>query len=140
MKVESSFESTLVMKDLYFKTIHFENRGIHKDKTPSKQVTAAFNVSKNIIDKNNMNITLRCDISMINLLEITLELYGEFELTTNREGDNIEKFLSNAVAIMFPFLRSQISLQTSQPNLKPLLLPAININKLLEDQANKGNV
>lgn len=140
MNFESSIESTLVMKDLYFKKINFVNKGIHKDKTPSKQVTAVFHLGKDIVDKNNMNLTLRCDISMINLLEISLELYGEFELKSAGEEDNIKKYLSNAVAIMFPFLRSQISLQTSQPNMKPLLLPAVNINKLLEDQAKKGNI
>lgn len=140
MNFESPIESKLVMKDLYFKKISFVNKGVHKDKTPSKQVTAVFNLGKNIIDKSNMNLTLRCDISMINLLEMSLELYGEFELKATCEEDNIEKFLANAVAIMFPFLRSQISLQTSQPNLKPLILPPVNINKLLEDQAKKGRI
>ena len=47
---------------------------------------------------------------------------------------NFEQLKPNAVAIMFPFLRSQISLLTTQPDMIPVVLPAININKLLKTE------
>ena len=38
----------------------------------------------------------------------------------------------NAIAIIFPYLRSQISLLTTQPNMLPVVLPAMNINNLFK--------
>lgn len=36
---------------------------------------------------------------------------------------------TNAVAIMFPFVRSQVSLLTTQPGMTPIVLPPINTAK-----------
>lgn len=38
----------------------------------------------------------------------------------------------NTVAIMFPFIRSQISLMTTQPGLTPVVLPPINTTKFID--------
>lgn len=45
-----------------------------------------------------------------------------------------EKTLINAntVAIMFPFIRSQVSLMTTQPGMSPIVLPPINTAKFME--------
>ena len=43
-----------------------------------------------------------------------------------REKTIIEK---NTIAIMFPFVRSQVSLLTTQPNMVPIVLPPINTAK-----------
>ena len=36
---------------------------------------------------------------------------------------------TNAVAIMFPFMRSQVTLLTTQPGMSPIVLPPINTKK-----------
>ena len=48
-----------------------------------------------------------------------------------RESDIIKK---NTVAIMFPFVRSQISLLTTQPDMVPIVLPPINTAKFEEKE------
>lgn len=35
---------------------------------------------------------------------------------------------------MFPYLRSQITLMTTQPNIAPVVIPPININSFLKKQ------
>ncbi len=49
------------------------------------------------------------------------------------ENDDIELVRSlmetNAVAIMFPFIRSQVSLLTTQPGMMPIVIPPINTAK-----------
>ena len=49
------------------------------------------------------------------------------------ENDDIELVRSiietNTVAIMFPFIRSQVSLLTTQPGMTPIVLPPINTAK-----------
>ena len=40
----------------------------------------------------------------------------------------------NAVAIVFPFLRSYISTITTQPDMAPIVLPPMNIMAMLSDE------
>lgn len=51
------------------------------------------------------------------------------EITQRSKDDLISK---NAVAILMPYLRSEVSLLTAQPGMECVVLPAFNINKLLE--------
>ena len=76
---------------------------------------------------------------------------GEFDADLKREGNNLSAEIvakasfvfhsngedldeekknniikNNTVAIMFPFIRSQVSLLTTQPGMAPIVLPPIN--------------
>lgn len=44
--------------------------------------------------------------------------------------ENIIK--TNTVAIMFPFIRGQVTLLTTQPGMSPIVLPPINTTKIIE--------
>lgn len=50
-----------------------------------------------------------------------------------------DKLLPNAIAIMFPYLRSQVTLMTTQPNITPVIIPPININSFLKRQQEEFN-
>lgn len=51
--------------------------------------------------------------------------------TEQKKSDMLEK---NTLAIMFPYLRSYISIITTQPGMNPIVLPAMNIIALVNDQ------
>ena len=71
-----------------------------------------------------------------NALRLSVELVGTFAFSNS---ENVNKNLydnlinKNAIAILFPYLRSQVTLITSQPNMTPIILPPININTLLKN-------
>jgi preprotein translocase subunit SecB len=67
-------------------------------------------------------------------LEITLVAY--FSCAFTNVPDDIKEILTkkNTLSIMFPYLRSQITLMTSQPNMQPVILPAININAFIDSR------
>lgn len=44
---------------------------------------------------------------------------------------------SNAVAILFAYVRSQLTLLTAQPGTEPIVLPVMNIAKMLEESEKK---
>ena len=52
-------------------------------------------------------------------------------------GEDIENrsaiIQQNAVAIIFPYIRSQISLLTAQPEVDPIVLQPFNIAQMVED-------
>lgn len=56
---------------------------------------------------------------------------------TEINNDNNMNFEPNAIAILYPYVRAIVSTYTASANITPLLLPAINVNKLIEEQ-NKG--
>ena len=44
----------------------------------------------------------------------------------------------NAVAIIFPYIRSQITLLTAQPGIDPVVLQPFNIAQMVEDAMKKA--
>ena len=50
-------------------------------------------------------------------------------ITQELKKDLVSK---NAIAILMPYLRSEVSLLTAQPGVECVVLPAFNINKMLE--------
>ena len=51
--------------------------------------------------------------------------------TEQKKNDMLEK---NTLAIMFPYIRSYVSIITTQPGMNPIVLPAMNIIALVNDQ------
>lgn len=65
------------------------------------------------------------------LRSIVLELSGQFEINCSVEES--QEFLKyNGVAIMFPYVRSIISMISSLDNENAIVLPTINVSNLID--------
>jgi len=64
--------------------------------------------------------------------DMNIELVAEAQFLYESEDHSREESIinTNTVAIMFPFIRSQVTLLTSQPGMAPIILPPINTQKL----------
>lgn len=73
---------------------------------------------------------------------IKLMLTGIFKFDESQERTDKEylAFEKNAIAILFPYLRSLITTYTANSNMPTLVLPPINVNKFIEDQEQKNQV
>ncbi len=68
-----------------------------------------------------------------NGMELGVTVCGIFELKDEEDASIRKAVISkNTLSILFPYLRSQVTLLTAQPDMKPIVLPAVNINSLLE--------
>ena len=70
------------------------------------------------------------------ILKLCENLYTQyfFEFRTKLEQEKKDIIITkNTVAILFPYLRSQVTLMTAQPDIEPVVIPAININALLKN-------
>ncbi len=67
---------------------------------------------------------------------LNVEIVGTFE----SEDKQIENYIPNAVAILFPYLRTAISNITLTANVPPLILPTINVNDYLSQNNEKMEV
>lgn len=74
------------------------------------------------------------------LFKASVTMVGHFEFAEAASSDFAEEIISkNAVSIIFPYLRSQLSLATTQPNMSPVIIPPINIHALFKnDDATKA--
>lgn len=64
---------------------------------------------------------------------ISLSGYFTIDTTENLEDKFIQDLVNrNAVAILMPYLRSELTLLTAQPEMEGVVLPPFNINKMLE--------
>lgn len=87
-------------------------------------------------EKNKMCINLKVEVfkSTENPpFTMEVDIVGYFEIIGN---DDIGKYKANAIAIMYPYLRAIVSTYTSSSNVLPVILPAINVNAMLEKQEN----
>ncbi len=137
--------SVLKMKDFYFSNIFFEKAdGFDAVTYDDSQLKFGFGKQKQI-DDNVLILKIQLKISIENDFNVELQAVGKFECDTSAIADDIKVWMleKNAAAIMFPYIRSEITLLTAQPNCKPIIIPPININALFEkmrqDEANASN-
>lgn len=57
---------------------------------------------------------------------------GYFQISEAVEDSDI-LIQQNAIAIVFPYIRSQISLLTAQPEVDPVILPSMNIAQMVKE-------
>lgn len=127
--MNSNIKSLLELQNLYFEKIVFSYNGnkIEGFNPPSIK----FSVDDSDVSEDKATIKLQCDINFSKSAQACIVLVGIFRMEGN---DSIKRFIPNAIAILFPYLRSEVSLITAQPNIPPIILPAININRLLQAQ------
>lgn len=81
------------------------------------------------------DVIVSCEETKSSVVEITCE--AKFEFNTPLAASEIpEFFYPNSLAILFPYIRAFISTLSLQANVRPILLPTINLmgltNKLRE--------
>lgn len=103
-----------------------------------RDVGVGFDYSYKKKDDTHFNVILSCFIN--DKSKFPIDKKDEdipFKITSSIEGDFSlespgEKYLPNAIAILFPYLRSFISTITAQSGMPPFILPTFNILALLE--------
>lgn len=62
---------------------------------------------------------------------ITVECIADFSFEGVTSIETVpDYFYQNSIAILFPYIRAYVSLVTNQANIKPIILPTLNLTKL----------
>lgn len=135
----NEIKSLLRFKNYTVNKIEFYSNTDFQEK---EQVVVDFDIKKKVEfiedDNNTMLVTLLLSI-FDNPKEnnypfsMNIEITGIFEL--DGAGLEMKKVFaeSNSIAILFPYVRALISTYTANANVPPLILPPINVNKLVEE-------
>lgn len=117
----------IIVEDLSFKRFSSEITKIQNNSEVS------FSKQLHQIDESLYKVTVSVCINSDDLCSINITMSGFFKL---QEESALGKRLltTNAIAILFPYIRSQLTLLTSQPGFNPVVLPIMNINALFTDE------
>lgn len=126
MNIQGDVSSSLLMDNVYFEDVHLSTTGAKAVGDGNADVSFKIGVPE--IADNKMIIKMYCTVSIEGVMKLDICLVGRFGAD---DEEFLKRMIPNAVAIMFPYMRTQVSLMTAQPNLPTLVLPAININSLL---------
>ena len=128
-------ESPLRMSNFHFSNIQVSFSGNTFEHTKMR-----IGVSHEALNANSDKVSVTAEI-MSEPASLTLKLIAEAVFSLNSDSDILESPLikQNTVAIMFPFIRSEITLLTSQPGMSPIVIPPLNINRLLRDTQSESD-
>lgn len=136
----SNIKSVLSMQKLAFDKIAFDRRGPKNQNSSSYTIETRF--AKNQ-EESVYRVTLVLDGNKENEYTFEIVLTGVFSFDSSEplEEDIKNKLITrNAVSIMMPYMRSQVSLLTAQPEVDCVVLPPFNINNLIADNDNDSKL
>lgn len=108
-----------------------------------QNVSVKFNLSRNVeyLDDEDNTMLVSLIVSVFEDAEennypfsLKINMTGIFELDDIHESERESFAEVNAVAILFPYIRSLISTITANVNVPPLILPPINVVNLIKEE------
>lgn len=129
IETKAEYQSVLTLKNLYFEKIDFK-RPSEMPKKFSFDCDSTYRKT----DETEFEVKLTCNIFAEDQLVLDIVLVGIFDNKGSDPEVTEEINEENTVAIMFPYLRAEISLITAQPNFPTLNLPPMNINAMMADK------
>lgn len=127
----NDFNSVLTLQKMVFDKIEFERIGFKN----TKELKFELQVQIGSDENNTYKVTLVLKGTKQDEYNIVISLSGFFEVESQENLDSkmIQDLINkNAVAILMPYLRSELTLLTAQPDTDSVVLPPFNINAMLE--------
>jgi len=130
--------SSLSLKKYIVKNIQFsinENFEFNQDATIELHPEFTRNIRK--VDENNalVNLIFRIKNEDLSLpFSIEADIEGWFHLENWEQPELVSLMVTNSIAILFPYLRSLVSVITANANISPYVIPVMNINALFDQK------
>lgn len=123
--------SVLKLQKLVFDKLLFERKGF------SSENNFKFNLESQVSKRSNEDmyrVTLVLHGEKADEYTIDISLTGFFAFESDdslADEDKKELISKNTLAILMPYLRSEVSILTAQPGVDCVVLPPFNINNLM---------
>lgn len=132
MKLKESTTSILKLNGIHFNELSFKRR----DSTDS--VIDDCELTRKIVDIDVDNFTVELNFKLsTSIFEMSISLEGKFNIICEDALMKERLKKNNTISILFPYIRSEVTLLTSQPEMTPVIIPPININKLIDESTTK---
>lgn len=142
IKNSSEIKSCLKFIDYKVEALEFDlNKTFDAD-----AVDVDFNIESNVDILEKKQAAVRLELKIFPEAEknnypftMKLVLVGLFEIVNYDISEGMYIFEKNAIAILFPYIRSLVSTITANVNVPPLILPPINVVSFLESRKHAEN-
>lgn len=131
--------SDLVLQSMLFDEIKFNRIGLKNDNDP--QFTFEYSINENKKENEEYVVIMGIICKKQNEYEFTVKLRGYFTFDSDSNLDKRDKDIlikKNTASILMPYIRSQVSLLTAQPNVDCIVLPPLNISKIIDNLEESG--
>lgn len=128
MEVRAKYESSLILEKLEIMESIFRKKDVSLDDL-ELGVQVEHNLTKT--DETKYEVILSTTVSDV---EENIYVYVKERAIFNTQQENKDILEKNTIAIMFPYIRSYISIITTQPGITPIVLPAMNIAAMINGQ------
>ena len=126
MKLKESTTSILKLNGIHFNELSFKRR----DSTDS--VIDDCELTRKIVDIDVDNFTVELNFKLsTSIFEMSISLEGKFNIVCEDALMKERLKKNNTISILFPYIRSEVTLLTSQPEMTPVIIPPINILSLI---------
>ena len=124
-----NFKSVLTLQKMVFDKIEFDRKGFKNNKELKFELQVQIGIDEN----DTYKVTLVLNGAKQDEYDIVISLSGFFRVEGQEELEDkiIQDLINkNAVAILMPYLRSELTLLTAQPETDSVVLPPFNMNKI----------
>lgn len=130
-QANSIAKSILHLNHVVFDKISFSRHGFMNQDEDETEVKLKMGVSikKDSIDKYRVSLQVLAEKEEEYSVEIQVTGYCSIAEDCDMKDMILKK---NAVAILFPYVRAQLTLITSQPETEPIVLPVLNISAIID--------
>lgn len=129
----NNYTSALILNRMVFDKIEFERKGFKS----AEELKFKLQVQVGTNEEGLYKVTLALNGDKADEYSIQIILSGYFQIDGSDDLDDkmVRDLINkNAVAILMPYLRSQLTLLTAQPEVDSVVLPPFNINKMLSKE------
>ena len=136
-------KSCLTLKNYIVKKINFSiNETFNFGQNITIGISPEFTRNIKKIDSDNVAVNLgfridNKDGDMPFSMEVSIE--GLFHLEGWEHPDFLPLIRSNSIAILFPYLRTLVSMVTANANISPYVLPVMNIAAMFDHEPDTDN-
>ncbi len=124
-------QSALQIDPVVFDELSFHREGFeNQNSNIQTELAIAKNVSK--ISDGKYRVTLSVEATRKDEYVAKVQISGFCSIEETLKNKNV-LLNSNAVAILFAYVRSELTLLTAQPGTAPIVLPVVNVVKMIEN-------
>lgn len=118
------------LQKLVFDRIEFDRKGFNN----TQELKFELQVQIGLNEDDLYKVTLVLNGTKQDEYNVVISISGFFRVEGQVEDKIVRELINkNAVAILMPYLRSEITLLTAQPDTDSVVLPPFNINKMFEN-------
>lgn len=131
--MENEIKSVLSLDKLVFEKIEFKRNGMKNENEIEFNLQVFIN-KKQGEEIYKVTLILTGNKEKEYVLEIALSGYFSFDSSEDLDEETKGAMINqNTVAILMPYMRSQVSLITAQPEVDCVVLPPLNIVKIMKN-------